>query len=304
MSADPSSRFRLDPACYGVVERPLAEYFPEHRVIWPTGKDFRTRPGYLGYIADWSTVVSLGTPDVSRGSNIWNFFASLGFRLGYTIYKIEQAHAKRSEPLAPLSSVHLTAAIGNWEDTYLPQAKEYPTGAALAGIRTAVIDELSENNAMLAPVREHVYFDRNDKAQTALVWDHNWDWASPAARGRVQVQDTKEEQQQQQHQQQQHRQQRRRRQFWSVNRWPLGSGHLSAPAEPSVRNDDSLDPAMTYDPAALDPTDKRYMRPKLRPYREEKVIFRPGPAIYPVGDTKRQREAVEEKITDMVHKGE
>ncbi|GAB1310269.1 hypothetical protein MFIFM68171_00479 [Madurella fahalii] len=283
-------RFRLDPACYGVIQRPLTEYFPEHRVIWPTGKDFRTRPNYLSCVADWSAVVSLGTPDISRGSNIWNFFASLGFRLGYTIHKIEQTSAKRTKPFAPLSNVYLKAAIRNWEDTYLPQAKQYPTDTALTKIRTTIINELSENNVMLAPVREHVYLDRNDEARTALVWDHNWDWASPAARGQAQDRERGL-----------HRR-RQRRQFWSVNRWPLGWGHLSAQTESSVRNDDNLDPAMTYDPFTLDPTDKRYMRPKLKPYREEKVIFRPGPAIYPVGDTKLQREAVEERITDMVHR--
>ena len=50
------------------------------------------------------------------------------------------------------------------------------------------------------------------------------------------------------------------------------------------------------------------MRAKLRPYGEEegegRVLIRPGPAVYPIGDTRRQREAVEEVITAMVHRGE
>lgn len=51
---------------------------------------------------------------------------------------------------------------------------------------------------MLAPGREHGYIDDDGKAQTVLVRDHNWDWASLRARG-----------------------QSERRRIWSVDRWPL-----------------------------------------------------------------------------------
>ncbi|KAL2136611.1 hypothetical protein VTI74DRAFT_2640 [Chaetomium olivicolor] len=50
----------------------------------------------------------------------------------------------------------------------------------------------------------------------------------------------------------------------------------------------------------MDRTNKRYMRPKLKPYREEKVLYRPRPGD-PVGDTRLQREMVEERRTEMVY---
>ncbi len=131
---------------------------------------------------------------------------------------------------------------------------------------------------MLAPGRARVYYDAAGAAHTVLERDHNWDWASLPARNHT-----------------------RRHQFWSVDRWPLGAGRLSESAERAVREDAHLDPAMTYDPVeAAGPIDERYTRPKLRPYLEEKVVFRAGPAVYPVGDTRLQREALRERMTEMV----
>ncbi|KAK3907036.1 hypothetical protein C8A05DRAFT_40215 [Staphylotrichum tortipilum] len=274
-------RFYLDPACYGVVKRPEAECFPEHRVLWPTAADTRERPSYhLGYVSDWRSVIQDGrTPDISEGSPIWNFFLSLAFRLGYTIYQLKLQ--ERSAARAPRPSrQNLRTAIGEWEhaSSLFEAATPEPTEEELAAIRTAIIDEASANETMLAPGRARRYFDAAGNRHTVLERDHHWDWASLPAQNRT-----------------------RRRQFWSVDRWPLGAGQLSDAAERAVREDAHLDLAMTYDPVeAAGPIDERYTRPKLRPYREEKVIFREGPAVYPVGDTRLQREALQERMTEMV----
>ena len=292
----PPPRFRLDPACYGIIARPEAEYFPEHRVLWPTEGDKHERPPFLGYVSDWGAIIVGGTePDISPGSAIHNFFSSLAFRLGHTIAMLERDKTSRALHIQPTPVQYLRESINKWKRacTTAEGADPEPTAAELVAIRTNIIDELAANNTMLAPGRVHTYFDRNGDPQTALVRDHNWDWAAT-----VKPKSTTSKQQQQQPPP-------RRRQFWSVNRWPLDSGHLSEAAERAIKNDEHADPAQSYDPAAQDPTtDPRYTRPKLRPYREEKVQYRPGPAVYPVGDTRLQREAVEGYMVDMVHKGE
>ncbi|KAL2261370.1 hypothetical protein VTK26DRAFT_4284 [Humicola hyalothermophila] len=281
-------RFYLDPACYGVVQRPHVEFYPEHRVIWPGPQDTRDRPGFLGYVADWGSVIEGGAvPDVGEGSEIWNFFMALALRLGYTIRRLSRELGRRGRQPRATPAQHLRESFQKWEQTCarLEGADtSTPSPAALRELRARIIAEVSANEPMLAPAREHRYISDDGGAQrTALVRDHSWDWASPRVTGR-------------------------QRQFWTVNRWPVGTGHLPDATERAIRLWDAhADPAQTYDPALLDPTtDPRYLRPKLRPYGGEhgyeKVVFRPGPAIYPVGDTRLQREAVEGYMLDMVHK--
>ncbi|KAK4039852.1 hypothetical protein C8A01DRAFT_46748 [Parachaetomium inaequale] len=292
-------RFHLDPACYGIVGRPVAEYFPEHRVLWPAKDDSRERPSYyLGYISDWGSIIREGEePDINPGSTIWNFFLSLAFRLGYTIAMLEQEQAASRTQQQPVPTRHLRNSINKWAraSARLQTTDREPTAGELALLRTRLIDELHENKIMLAPGRKHHYLDRNGTRHTALVRDHNWDWASLAVRGgggqpsppskdKTKPPGAKP----------------RRHQFWSVNRWPIDTDHLSERAERAVKTDADLNPAMTYDPAAADPTDPRYMRPKLKPYRHEKVVYRPGPAVYPVGDTRLQRGVLRERMVEMV----
>lgn len=90
-----------------------------------------------------------------------------------------------------------------------------PTPSELTLIRTKIIDEISANETMLAPGREHHYVDGDGNAHTVLVRDHNWDWASLRARG-----------------------QSERRQFWSVDRWPPLD---AAPDEGVVHGSDAMD---------------------------------------------------------------
>ncbi|KAK4105706.1 hypothetical protein N658DRAFT_463272 [Parathielavia hyrcaniae] len=277
-------RFRLDVVCYGVVERPVAEYFPEHRVIWPTAGQLERPKQLEKHITDFGTVIQgrLGQPDVGEGSPVWNFFASLAFRLGYTISALEQTPADEPAPSPTAAARRLRDALTKWKQACADlqgTASPEPTAQELASIRTKIIDELSANEPMLHPARAaHHHSISSSSGTAALVRDHNWDWAALPVRG-----------------------QSARRQYWSVDRWPLGTGHLSSSAERAVRQDEHLDRAVTYDAAAQDPTtDAKYLRPKLTPYQQEKTVYRRGPAVFALGDTRLQRERIERSMADMV----
>lgn len=145
-------------------------------------------------IADWRRIIHEGhKPDTSEGSTIWNFFLSLAFRLGYTISLLERdlrtANSNNSNNTNP-PTTPLSEPINAFETTYTSlqldnnnnNATE-PTPSELALIRTKIIDEISANETMLAPGREHHYVDGDGNAHTVLVRDHNWDWASLRAQG-------------------------------------------------------------------------------------------------------------------------
>jgi hypothetical protein len=327
-----------------VVTRPTYDYFPEHRVIWPKPTDNRHRPSYhFGYIADWDAVINQGEqPDISEGSTIWNFFLALAFRLGYTISMLEQD--RHQHPPQPIPAQNLRDSIRAWSrtcarlertaattsptatitpgtttpgttatttttprtttTTTAPTAATEPTPRELAELRTQLIDELHLNKTMLAPGRVQHYFDASGTPQTVLVRDHNWDWAAVPKVG----EESHSHSQGKGKGKGKQEKAKRRRQFWSINRWPVedsGAGYLSPEAVRAVRGDVYADPAVGYDPAAVDRTTEwRYLRPKLQPYRQEKVVFRPGPAVYPVGDTRLQREVVRERMLEMVERGE
>jgi hypothetical protein len=89
-------------------------------------------------------------------------------------------------------------------------------------------------------------------------------------------------------------------QFFSINRWPITHARRTEKEVGPYRN-----PAMTFDATTTDPTvNPRYMQPKLRPYREEKTVYRPGPAVFPVGDTRLQREVLRGRMEELVGRGE
>lgn len=292
-------RFQPDLECYGIIERPVAQYFPEHRVIWP---GHNARPSYSEHISEWKDVIRKENPtSIDPSSDVWNFFTALGYRLGYTIRGVERSLEREAGRTQHVSTQGLSEAIGKWEEVCaglerdeivsLPELvkridvnnTDYTDGMteqeALPLIRAKIIEEINENKPMLAPGREHRYIDGNEKEQVAMVRDINWDWASEDVRGKE------------------------CKRFWHVNRWPLESSYLTSEAKSAITSDVNLDPAQTFDPFVTDPTADHWKRPKLRRYGEEdKVEYRRGPAIYPVGDTVRQRKAVEEYVTDIVHK--
>ncbi|KAL2271055.1 hypothetical protein VTJ83DRAFT_426 [Remersonia thermophila] len=278
-------RFTLDMSCYGIVRRPVADYFPEHRVHWPVaGVENRSRPYYgPAFIAPWSRIAKHGAPPTARGSNIWNFFVSIAFRLGLAYASVLKEEASGASPLAASPARRLRASLDEFRAALAALPGENPELAAeeLASARAAILRELAANDSMPAPARRaKAYRAETGEAVDVLVRDVHWDWASPRARGDAE---------------------RRRRRYWSVNRWPAGVGYLTERAERAVREDEDLDPRATADPAAADPTtDWWYTRPKLKPYGLDRTQYRRGPAVFPIGDTRLQREVIKEMITQKV----
>ncbi|KAK1779973.1 hypothetical protein QBC45DRAFT_120117 [Copromyces sp. CBS 386.78] len=315
-------RFQLDPSCYGVVMRPLNKYFPENRVIWPGPTAHREKPGYkLGYIATWQQILC---PGVNRSqelldtqSPVWNFFMALAFRLGYTIYMLNQERAEqgRLKP-QPVPAEYLTESLTTFEAEVkteiqhafgkdeglisLPQLvqrlspKDY-TGAemteaeAFAVVRRKMLEESICNLTMLVPGREVVYYGRDAETgevmpMTVRKRDVSWEFASPRLSSSSK---------------------KKCFQYWRLDRWPLGVGYTSEETEKKIKEgkEGYVDPKMVWDPVADDPISERYMRPKLRRFGEdEKVKFKRGPAVYPVGDTVRQAWMVEESMTESAYR--
>ncbi|KAL1842526.1 hypothetical protein VTJ49DRAFT_5002 [Mycothermus thermophilus] len=281
MAATGHVRFTLDISCYGIIQRPAADFFPEHRVHWPVpGLENRDRPYFNpAFITPWPSIAKHGAPPIDRGSKIWNFFVSIAFRLGLAYSSILKETT--SPTSAPLPTHYLVTSLNEFRKTLSTLPGENPelTPEELTSARTAIIHELATNDTMLAPARRaKAYHAETGEHVDILVRDVHWDWASLRARGET-----------------------KRRQYWSVNRWPVGVGYLTERAEKAVREDADLDPRVTGDPTTADPTtDWWYTRPKLRPYGMDRTEYRRGPAVFPIGDTRLQRETIKEIITQKV----
>lgn len=316
-------QFQLDPSCYGVVMRPLNKYFPENRVIWPGPTAHREKPGInLGYVTTWQQILCPGVnrsqelPRTEPTSQVWNFFLALAFRLGYTIYMLNQEAVEqgRLKP-QPVPAEYLTESLTTFEAECktemknafgkdqalitLPQLvyryapREY-TGLqmteaeAFAIVRRKLLEESICNLTMLVPGREHTYYGRDPGSgevvqMTVRKRDVSWGFAAP----RLSATSKKKP-----------------FQYWRLDRWPLGVGYTSEETERKIREGKDVDSNMVYDPVADDPIPDRYRRPKLKRFGEdEKVRMKRGPAVYPVGDTVRQQWRVEESMTAAACRG-
>ena len=318
-------RFQLDPSVYGVVMRPLNKYFPENRVIWPGPTAHREKPGFkLGYISTWQQILC---PGVDRSQELldpqdqrYNFFLALAFRLGYTIYMLNQ---ERAEPHAiqPVPGEYLTESITTFEaevQTEMKQAADKEDGGmtslaqliqklsprdytgekmseseAFGVVRKKMLEESISNLTMLVPGRETTYYGRDSqtgevKPVTVRKRDVSWEFAAPRLASASSTGSKKPFQ------------------YWRLDRWPLGVGYTSEETERKIKEgrEGFVDPRMVWDPVQDDPISERYMRPKLRRFGEdEKVKYKRGPAFYPIGDTVRQAWRVEESMTESAYRG-
>ncbi|KAK4444059.1 hypothetical protein QBC34DRAFT_335695 [Podospora aff. communis PSN243] len=274
--------FRRDISCYGVIGRPKHKYHPEDRV-----KPER-RPKYFEGGIQFARVNRQYPP---ASGPVIEFFKALAYRLGYTLYMLNwQKRDTVSQPLPPATKLETT--ISEWkneikklEQDLVARLKEVDPQvqvdekSPVAWVRGKIIDEISANDTMLAPGREKEFMDPFGSTRQILVRDHNWEWASIAARGRTVPR------------------------FMDINRWPQGLGYLSSDEKQAFDQDNRLDPRNSYNPAALDPIDQRFRRPRLKRYGEDRdlVQFRAGRPIFPVGDTRHQQRVIEEYMTTMVH---
>lgn len=234
------------------------------------------------------------------------YFFNLAFRLGVTMFRLRTEKRETWAKLAPASTRSLFDTIAKWKAEYkqyaevrgLPALRDVVRNAnaadfregmtddeALRLIRSRIVGESAANQTMLGRGRRRTYVVRRGDVVMpdvlAEVWarDHNWDWASARVRGA-------------------------RPRFFALDRWPV-SFQAEATAR-RIRGEEggALDPLMVWDPVAEESTAGTFVRPKLRRYgQREKVRFRPGPAIYPIGDTPLQQRVIQERITRMVAEG-
>ena len=310
-------KFQPAPISYGIVKRPRVKYYPEHRVIWPTAKEKKPRPTYLGHITSWEEAIEKPTND-REIEDIWNFFNALGFRLGYTIHQLETERYQRAqskqrpiplhylrdsirrfdkecqktsgqpgdglaelvEATNPFQAEELGIKLNPTEDTEQPPPTSTPEQEtkALDWIRQKVITEASENLTMLGPGRKHSYISRHSKNEhIVLKYDFTWDWAYPPKGAQ-------------------------RKQFWNINRWPVDSGYLSKEANDAVKNK-VVHTDLVYNPVTEDPTDKSLWYMPQQEKFDTRVRHRWGPPRFIIGDTPYQRRIVEEQITRAANLG-
>ncbi|KAK3336751.1 hypothetical protein B0T19DRAFT_410456 [Cercophora scortea] len=316
-------RFEEDLACYGFVKRPLNTFFPEHRVIWPPEKAHCDRPVYEYYIAPWSHVVKQPAPTLNEGSRIWQFFTALGFRLGFTLHKLERAIDTylQSHPFNNFTMPHRRTGESPTRFNEAIHKFESECAAALAKLtfrEPGEPDELALPPRTLEEIVRRLDPDNYTESMTAdealpiirtkIIEELNTNKTmlgpgraiptpiSFPPRMPVRVWDNNWD-----WASPTVRGEPKKRLFLSVNRWPLGKGYLAESVERRIKADEDMDPRVTYDPTKWDRAPEKWQRPKLRRYGPEKTRFRDGPARYPVGDTKLQQRAVEEHMTELVH---
>lgn len=306
LAAQGRCTYTEDWRTYGRVSRPRLDCHPEDLIVWkergdrevnfdkypedmiyaPRFTDCRT---WLEYIAERS---AFQLPQLD--ANVVQYFRCLAYRWGYAVRMLqrdEEKHWHSSGAVPTIREMHDTLddfrgrfvalTESDWDEDDSPlqdvwrktlnkgDDEAITQSEALAAIRKGIIDECVKNNNMLYPGRTADYTDPN----AARFREPVWDWAQPSVRGKV-------------------------KKFFSLDRWPLQL--QTKDTQQRIASDADVDPEQLWDPILEDPTPWTYYRPKARPYSDEKVKFRPGHRIYPIGDSRRQREVVKNQVMAMV----
>ncbi len=315
-------RFTQGFAAYGYVRRPILDVHPEHQV-WTKPLLIGGRPSWLtrktedgdpkdeddavgaprrdSELADWAQTIRSNRPWEPLHPEVRGFFCGLAFRFGYTCTILAARERPRwgmmrASPDAALEK--LRRGFEEWDAAYIKMTeaegkhflladvvKRADPGSYREGmseddaaqlVRHKLLAEAELSLTPLHPVRQHRYVGDDGGERVVTRRPGVWDWARPEVRGRA-------------------------RQFFSLDRWPL---HLQTEktARRTERGDD-LDPRTLWDPCSEDITPFTWYREKPRLYTEEKVVYKPGPSVYPIGDTKRQQRAVESMITNRFADG-
>ncbi|KAM7187949.1 hypothetical protein V8F20_010760 [Naviculisporaceae sp. PSN 640] len=311
-------KFRPSPINYGVVQRPAIRLFPEHRVIWPKPEENRPRPSYPRHIAPWKSIIN-SLPSGDEEEQIWNFFAVLGFRLGYTLY---WAMKRQDWDRNTVSQKDFNHALDEFEDPKITSS-EYDNKLA------TLVEEINSEDArklfnphddsLRPPGRNRPASPRPrmtsaEKEVKALAWirekiisevSDNLTMLGPGREHVYFDPSTGEEE----------TTLRfdfswdcvtpslpkgiRRNQYWTLDRWPLDIGYLSKQANEKVKTG-VVHKKQIYDPVEADKTDKILWHiPQSRRITldDNLVKFKPGPSAYVRGDTKYQRRKIERDIT-------
>lgn len=322
-------RYKNDHVVYGRVARSIRDIEPLQRVKVNVTR--RDRDGNRSraplYPEDIRSFHQLPAASAAARLLNKNFFLDLGLRLGLTVFRLHRAKREWKNAKA-LSHTHLRDALNTFARVYRDVKEEHglqwdsssaepglslakfvkniepaawqrhirtvpasiPAGewtaekedaameaTALGFIRHMIIRENHQNLNMLGRGREVMFKKPDGSDGSAWVRDHNWDWASVEVRGKT-------------------------KQFFSLDRWPLELQNEVTRGK--IQRDEFIDPKMVFDPVAEDPIPGEYFRARLRRYGEdERLRHRPGPAIYPIGDTPLQRRMVRGVLIDKVARG-
>lgn len=304
-------RYVEDWRTYGRVQRPLLRYFPEDLILWQPRdgtsadpknfpEDERPQTPRFEDVQSWDAIIHDEPPETLH-EDVRNYFLCLAYRWGYGTRRLEAQEPNWAtlQPLPPpmcrqginrlFNGFELHSGDGvnpdnarrvgpiledlwrrtlNKADTDKP-----PEGTtAIKQIQKAVINEVVRADNMLYPGRSTDYRDPLARKTRESVWD----WAKPEVRGH-------------------------RKRFFGLDRWPVQL--QNAATQQRIKDDVDVDTDMLWNPIIEDPTPWTYYRPKAVPYGEERVQFKEGHRLFPIGDTARQREVVKNQVMGMVGTG-
>lgn len=315
LAAQGRCRYEDDWRCYGWVQRPVPDCHPENLINWQvTDQDENTDPREypedmvfaprLKDLRTWGDIINDGQPPNFLDGNVNNYFQCLAYRWGRYMHKLENPDnglergwkTKAAEPHDNMQyiiddiEIEYRDLVGwnqvddSWDNNplvslvkrTLPEKTADATvcpGASIQIIRDHVINEAMRNDTMLWPARNaYRYNDIYDEKVRPPLWD----WAKVEVRGPV-------------------------KKFFDVNRWPLQL--QTEDTQRRIKSDQDLSVQQLWNPITEDPTPWKLYRPKARPYVDEKVKYREGHRIYPIGDTPRQKKVIENQMYATIGRG-
>ncbi|KAK7744109.1 hypothetical protein SLS53_003630 [Cytospora paraplurivora] len=314
LAAQGRCRYVDDWRCYGWVQRPVPDCHPEYLIDWKVAGVTQNTPSSeipedmvfsprLHDLRTWGDVIKDGQPPQSLNWNVANYLYCLAYRWGWYMDKLENPGYGREKwwkTRAALPIRNMQNTIDGIEERYqvladwqqrdnswdnnplvslvkrtLPEKRRDSTldpEGSIKIIRDHIIDEAMRNDSMLWPARNaHNCNDINDEKVRPPLWD----WAKVEVRGPV-------------------------KKFFDLNRWPLQL--QTEERQRDIKSDKDLSAQQLWNPITEDPTPWTYYRPKARPYVEEKVKYRSGHRIYPIGDTPQQKKVVENQLYARIGK--
>lgn len=320
LDAQGRCRYTEDWRAYGRVQRPLLTHHPESLIIWQNRTDvqvdFENYPEDMVYaprFTDRQTWHDIVGADPQVDANVVQYFRCLAWRWGHatTILNRQATGAWLADAPLPFTSMQTTLtgfeahfrrtmgwdrqAIATpeslndstnsplvqvvqrtlnrpWPQAVATDLNPMRTHEALETIRKGIIDELVRADSLLFPGRSTDYTNPRALRTRESVWD----WAKPAVRGDL-------------------------KRFFGLDRWPLQLQNDDT--QQRITSDVDIDTQQIWDAYLEDPTPWTYYRPKARPYSDERIKFRSGHRIFPIGDSARQKEVVKNQVMSMVGQG-
>jgi len=285
------SRYEEHLSELAVVLRPEVDVHPEH-LIWKF-------PPSADELLTYAQAIQSGRPWQPLDKQVHRFFCQLAYRYGHTYWEMQNKKKQQWASVKPAELARLQGGLDEWENAYEALVKEHKKDVKLTDvvkhadpgsysddmtedeaaqlIRTKMLEEAKLALTPLHPTRLHEYI--NDEGDEMIVRRRPgvWDWAMPEVRGKA-------------------------RRYFTMDRWPLRL--QTKETQERIENDSELDPRTLWDPCSEDITPVTWFKQKAKPYNlEEKVVYKSGVAVYSIGDTPLQRQAIENEVTNRVAAG-